>query len=301
MLQTYGERVHKISLNANLTCPNRDGTKGIGGCTFCNNSSFNPDARKPSTISRQLEAGRQVIEKRTGARKYLAYFQAYTNTYGDLQQLKSLYDQALSEEDVIGLSIGTRPDCLPEAILDLLADYQEKGFEIWLELGLQSAFDATLKRINRGHDYSAYRKAVYQAHARQLKVCTHLIIGLPGENSRHFETSLQRVLEEGVEGLKLHPLHVVKGTQLARQWCRDEYSPLSLEAYVVIAANLIEMTPDDIIYHRVTATASADILLAPQWCSKKWHVINAITKELHQRQLASHNKTPNLLRTDLVN
>ena len=301
MLQKYGERVHKISLNANLTCPNRDGTKGVGGCSFCNNISFNPDARNPSTITRQLEAGRRVIRKRTGAKKYLAYFQAYTNTYGDLEQLKKLYDQALSEEDVIGLSIGTRPDCLPESILDLLADYQEKGFEIWLELGLQSAFDDTLKRVNRGHGYSEYRKAIYQAHARELKVCTHLIVGLPGENSSHYKTSLRRVLEEGVEGLKLHPLHVVKGTQLARQWSRHKYSPLSLEEYILTAADLIEMTPDHIIYHRVTATASVDILLAPKWCSKKWHVINEITKELHKRRLPSLNKYPNLLSTGMVN
>ena len=205
------------------------------------------------------------------------------------------------EEDVIGLSIGTRPDCLPESILDLLADYQEKGFEIWLELGLQSAFDATLKRVNRGHGYSEYRKAVHQAHARELKVCTHLIVGLPGEKSSHYKTSLRRVLDEGVEGLKLHPLHVVKGTQLARQWSRHEYSPLSLEEYILTAADLIEMTPDHIIYHRVTATASADILLAPKWCSKKWHVINEITKELHKRRLSSLNKYPNLLSAGMVN
>lgn len=301
MLQKYGERVHKISLNANLTCPNRDGTKGVGGCSFCNNVSFNPNARKPSTIARQLEAGRRVIRKRTGAKKYLAYFQAYTNTYGDLEQLKKIYDQALSKVDVIGLSIGTRPDCLPESILDLLADYQQKGFEIWLELGLQSSFDATLKRVNRGHGYSEYRKAVHQAHARDLKVCTHLIVGLPGENSSHYKTTLRRVLEEGVEGLKLHPLHVVKGTQLARQWSRHEYSPLSLEEYILTAADLIEMTPDHIIYHRVTATASADILLAPKWCSKKWHVINEITKELHKRRLSALNKYPNLLNAGMVN
>lgn len=285
MLKTYGERVHKISLNANLTCPNRDGTKGIGGCSFCNNISFNPDARNPSTIRHQLEAGRRIIRKRTGAKKYLAYFQAYTNTYGDIEQLKKMYDQALSEEDIIGLSIGTRPDCLPEPILDLLADYQNKGFEIWLELGLQSSFDATLKRVNRGHGFSEYRTAIYQAHRRGLKVCTHLIIGLPGEGSRHYETTLERVLEEGVEGLKLHPLHVVKGTQLARQWLKNEYSPLSLEEYVLTAADLIEMTPKNIIYHRVTATASEDILLAPKWCSQKWHVINKITRELHNRRL----------------
>ena len=283
MLKKYGERVHKVSLNANLTCPNRDGTKGVGGCTFCNNVSFNPNARKPSNISQQLTEGRHIIRKRTGANKYLAYFQAYTNTYGDIKQLKQLYDQALSEPDIIGLSIGTRPDCVPDAVLNLLADYQNKGYEIWLELGLQSAFDSTLKKINRGHGFAEYYRAIHQAHARALNVCTHLIIGLPGENKSHYKTSLLRVLDEGVEGLKLHPLHIVKGTQLAKQWKQHEYMPLTFEDYVTNAADLIEMTPKEVIYHRVTGTASNDILLAPEWCSKKWKVINSITQELHRR------------------
>jgi len=283
MLKQHGEKVHKISLNANLSCPNRDCTKGVGGCTFCNNVSFNPNARKPSTISQQLDAGRRVIRKRTGAKKYLAYFQAYTNTYGDIHQLKQLYDQALAEPDIIGLSVGTRPDCVPAPVLDLLADYQNQGYEIWLELGLQSAFDTTLQSVNRGHGFAEYHLAIHQAHARSLKVCTPLIIGLPGENKTHYKTSLHRVLDEGVEGLKLHPLHVVKGTQLARQWKRQEYSPLSMEDYVTNAADLIEMTPKDIIYHRVTGTASPELLLAPQWCSKKWLVVNSITQELSQR------------------
>lgn len=287
LLKIYGERVHKISLNANLTCPNRDGTKGIGGCTFCNNASFNPDARKPSNISMQLAAGRHVIRKRTGAKKYIAYFQAYTNTYGDIEQLKTLYDQALAEPDIVGLSVGTRPDCVPEPVLDLLADYQQSGFNIWLELGLQSAFDTTLNRVNRGHGFREYHKAIHQAHARGLKVCTHLIVGLPGENSSHYKTSLMRVLDEGVEGLKLHPLHVVKGTQLAREWRRNEYTPLTLEEYVSTAADLIDLTPDEVIYHRVTGTASKKLLLAPEWCSQKWNVINRITEELHQRRKTS--------------
>lgn len=301
MLRTYGERVHKISLNANLTCPNRDGTKGIGGCTFCNNASFNPDARNPSNITKQLAAGRRVIIKRTGARIYLAYFQAYTNTYGDIKQLKRLYDQALAEDDIIGLSVGTRPDCVPEAVLDLLADYQQQGKEIWLELGLQSAFDSTLNRVNRGHGFSEYRKAVHQAHARGLKICTHLIVGLPGEDNSHCKASLMRVLDEGVEGLKLHPLHVVKGTQLAREWRRNKYSPLSMKRYVSTAADLIDMTPSDIIYHRVTGTASNNLLLAPQWCSKKWQVINLITRELHQRRVSSLVNHPKKFGIHIIN
>jgi len=280
LLHRHGERVHKLALNASFTCPNRDGSKGQGGCTFCNNASFNPQGRQPPTIAEQIAAGRAVLAKRTGAKKFLAYFQAYTNTYAALEVLKPLYDQALAEPDVIGLSVGTRPDCVPDAVLDLLADYQAQGYEVWLELGLQSSFDTTLARVNRGHGFAAYADAMQRAHARRLQVCTHLIVGLPGETLSHNLTTLERVLALGTQGLKLHPLHIVKGTQLANEWRRGEYQPMTLEGYVDMAVALIRQTPPEIIFHRVTATASPDILLAPVWCSQKWRVLNTITERL---------------------
>jgi radical SAM protein (TIGR01212 family) len=280
----YGERVHKVAINAGLSCPNRDGTKGRGGCTFCNNASFNPNARQPPPVAEQLAAGRAVILKRTGARRYLAYFQAYTNTYGDLDLLAGLYRQALCEPDVVGLSVGTRPDCCPPAVLDLLAALRDQGHEVWLELGLQSAFDATLARVNRGHGFAEYRQALVGARARGLPVCTHLIVGLPGEGRREAIASLDRVLDLGTDGLKLHPLHVVKGTQLANDWRRGAYAPLSMPGYIAIAADLIERTPPGVVYHRLTGTAAADILLAPAWCAKKWVVLNGIEAELRRRR-----------------
>jgi radical SAM protein (TIGR01212 family) len=283
LLRRYGERVHKLTINAGFTCPNRDGTKGRGGCTFCNNTSFNPNARRPPSIASQLESGRQVIAKRTGARLFIAYFQAYTNTYGDVQHLATLYEQAIAAPDVVGLSIGTRPDCVSEAVLDLLVNYQKRGYEIWLELGLQSAFDDTLERIQRGHSFAEYRQTLLAARQRDIPVCTHLIIGLPGEQRWHNLETLDRVLELGVDGLKLHPLHVVKHTILAKQWQQGLYQPLDMSTYVSIAADMIERTPPEIVYHRVTATASMDILLVPQWCHKKWAVLNAITATLHSR------------------
>ena len=279
----YGQRVHKIALNAAFTCPNRDGSKGRGGCTFCNNSSFNPNGRQPVPIAAQIAAGRRVIQKRTGARRYLAYFQAYTNTYADPAQLRQLYDSALAEADVIGLSVGTRPDCVPAVVLDLLAEYQARGYEVWLELGLQSSFDKTLQAVNRGHDFAEYRHAVKAARDRGLQVCTHLIVGLPGETAWHSRVSLERVLAEGVDGLKLHPLHVVKGTQLANTWRRGEYQPLSMADYIHTVADLVELTPPEIIYHRLTGTAAVSILLAPGWCSQKWRVLNGIAQELQLR------------------
>lgn len=280
MLARYGERVHKVAIDAGFTCPNRDGTIGRGGCTFCNNVSFSPNGRKPNLISDQIESGRKIITKRTGARKYIAYFQAYTNTYADVCELTQLYDAALKEPDVIGLDVGTRPDCVPDAVLDLLVDYQQKGYEVWLELGLQSAHDVTLDRVNRGHGFTEYQQAIKRARSRGIKVCTHLILGLPDESTRHHISSLERVLDLGVDGLKFHPLHVVKGTQLANEWRRGEYKPLTMDEYVSDVVEMINLTPDDIVFHRLTGTAAENILLAPKWCSKKWSVLNSITTEL---------------------
>ncbi len=283
MKSRYKQRVHKVAIDANFTCPNRDGSIGRGGCTFCNNVSFSPNGRQPASITQQIHAGRCVIQKRTGAKKYIAYFQAYTNTYDDISVLKERYDKALAEDDVIGLAIGTRPDCVPDKVLDLLASYHDAGYEIWLELGLQSSFDKTLQRVNRGHNYAVYRQAVKAARRRGLQVCTHLIIGLPGETRSHVRISLLRTMEEGVDGIKLHPLHVVKGTQLANQWRKKEYQPLEMNEYINTVADLVELTPANVIYHRLTGTASKNILLAPAWCTQKWNVLNAIAAELKQR------------------
>lgn len=284
MLQRYGERVHKIAIDAAFTCPNRDGSKGRGGCSFCNNVSFSPNSRRPAPVAQQIAAGRRVLAKRTGAHRYIAYFQAYTNTYADRDRLDGLYRQALEEPDVVGLSVGTRPDCVAPEVLDLLCGYRDQGCEVWLELGLQSAFDATLERVNRGHGFAEYRDTLLAARRRGLQVCTHLIAGMPGETAWHTRESLRRVLDLGTDGLKLHPLHVVKGTALANDWRRGEYQPLSLEEYVDIAADLVEMTPPEVLFHRITGTASRDILLAPDWCAEKWRVLNAITRELHARR-----------------
>jgi radical SAM protein (TIGR01212 family) len=282
----HGERVHKIALDVGFTCPNRDGSKGIGGCTFCNNASFSPSGRggnNAAPLDEQFESGRRGVDRCTRAKKYLAYFQAYTNTYGEVAELKRQYDQALAMDGVIGLAIGTRPDCVPDSVLDLLSNYRQQGLEIILELGLQSAFDETLDRVNRGHGIKDYIRSCLAARRRGIPVCTHLIVGLPGEDVWHCKETLKIVLDIGTDGLKLHPLHVVKHTLLAKQWRQNEYTPLDREEYVSIAADLIELTPWNIPYHRVTGTAPADLLLAPTWCSQKWPVVNAIDFELQRR------------------
>lgn len=283
MLRKYGERVHKIALDAGFTCPNRDGSKGIGGCTFCNNKSFAPGTRDEAPLAAQFERARSRIARRTRARRFIAYFQAYTNTYARVDELRALYDAALAAPDVVGLSIGTRPDCVPPEVLDLLAEYRDQGHEVWLELGLQSSFDATLARVNRGHGYAEYTAAAKAARARGIPLCCHLIVGLPDETETHYHITLDRVLDAGVDGLKLHPLHVVKHTRLAIEWKRGEYQPMNEADYLRIAADLIERTPWEVVYHRVTGTAARDILLAPEWCAKKWDVLNGITAELARR------------------
>jgi len=302
MLARHGERVHKIALDASFTCPNRDGSKGIGGCTFCNNKSFHPQgagrgckdaeastttlapgARDQVPLAAQFDRARGRIAKGTGARRFIAYFQSYTNTYAHVDELRALYDAALKAPDVIGLSIGTRPDCVPPPVLDLLAEYRDRGHEVWLELGLQSAFDATLARVNRGHGFAEYEAAARAARSRGIPVCCHLIVGLPGEDASHSHASLERVLEVGVDGLKLNPLHVVKHTKLAIEWKRGDYAPLAEADYVRTAADLTERTPWEVVFHRVTGTASPDILLAPAWCAKKWDILNGIADELARR------------------
>ncbi len=272
----WGERVHKVSVNAAFTCPNRDGTKGIGGCTFCNNSSFSPNSTMLASVREQILAGQAIIQRRTHATKFMAYFQSYTNTYADVAELRALYYEALKVEQVIGLSVGTRPDCVPDAVLDLLAEIQEKGYEVWLELGLQSAFDDALERVNRGHGFDEYKDAVARAQQRGLQICTHLIVGLPGEPAARSLDSLDRVLALGTNGIKIHPLHVVKGTQLARQWKQGGYEPITEEEYITTVAAMLKRLPKNVYVHRLTGTASTSLLLAPAWCAKKWRVLNGI-------------------------
>jgi hypothetical protein len=273
----YGERVHKLSLAGDFTCPNRDGTLGKGGCTFCNVRSFGRDAQELS-ISEQI--GREKL-KTDRAGRYLAYFQAYTSTYAEVETLKALYEEAIGQADIVGLCVGTRPDCVPDAALDLLAGYQSRGFEVWLELGLQSAQDATLGRINRGHGFNAYRDAVGRARARNLNICTHLIVGLPGETRTELFDTQNRVLELGVQGLKLHPLMIVRGSRMAAQYQRGEVAPMTLEAYADVAAELIRHTPPEVVFHRVSATAQAPTLIAPEWCAPRWAAMQAIADRLN--------------------
>lgn len=225
----------------------------------------------------QLLARRDEV---TRAKRYLAYFQAYTSTYAEVEYLQRMYEEALSVSDMVGLCVGTRPDCVPDAVLDLLAGYQARGYEVWLELGLQSANDKTLQRINRGHGYTAYEDAVRRAHQRGIKVCAHLIVGLPGEVPMDSLDTLHRIVETGVEGIKLHPLHVVEGSTLGKAWQAGRLEVLTLEQYVEAAVAMIQHTPPEVVYHRISASARRPTLLAPAWCENRWTAMANIAKAL---------------------
>ena len=282
LLRQFGERVHKVTIDAGFTCPNRDGSRGRGGCTFCNNKSFHPPTGV-QTISDQVREGMRCVRRRTRARKVIAYFQTYTNTYAPLSRLSAAYEEALAVPGVVGLSVGTRPDCLSEAVVALIASYRDRGLSVWVELGLQSSFDETLARVNRGHGYREYREAVALLARYRIPVCTHLIVGLPEEGRDHALRTLARVLSLGVAGLKIHPLHVVRGSRLAHDFRAGRLTPLEMSTYVSIVADLVERTPRHVVFHRLTGTAKAALLLAPDWCVGKWRVLNAITAELARR------------------
>jgi len=280
----FPQKVHKVTVDAGFTCPNRDGSKGRTGCSYCNNKSFNPNRRRETpSIAQQIEAGKAVVKKRTGATRVMAYFQAYSNTYAPVSELADRYEQALACPGVIGLSIGTRPDCIDAAAVDLLASYRDRGYEIWLEIGLQSAHDITLQRIRRGHDFAAYAQAVHLVRARGLPVCTHLILGLPGENHNMMMQTLDRMMEAGTDGMKFHPLHIVRHTLLAHQWKQEPFPLLALHEYAGLVCDMLERIPPRYVIHRLTGTASRDVLLAPSWCAGKWSVINAIHAEMRRR------------------
>jgi radical SAM protein (TIGR01212 family) len=274
----FDGRVRKLTIDGDFTCPNRDGTLGVGGCTFCNVDSFVKSEQQRLSVAEQLEARKAELKHKNI--RYLAYFQAYTSTYAEVEYLRSMYRQALASEDVVGICIGTRPDCVPDEVLVMLSEYQQEGKEVWLELGLQTANNQTLKRINRGHDFAAYQQVVARAKLYGIKICCHLIIGLPGETQGDYRATLDAVLKAGVEGIKLHPLHIVEGSTMAKAWRAGRLEALSLEDYVDAAVDLIQRTPESVVYHRISAVSRPPTLLAPQWCDSRWPAIMAIGQKL---------------------
>ncbi len=279
----FGERVQKITLDAGLTCPNRDGRVGVGGCLYCNVRGSGTGAwAKGLSITRQLEQGAARLGRRYGARKFIAYFQSFSNTYGPMERLRALYDEALAFPGVQGLSIATRPDCLNEAVVDLLSGYAQNR-PVWLELGLQSSQDRTLKLINRGHDVACFADAVKRAAMRGLEVVAHVILGLPGEELRHMAATARFVAGLPIQGVKIHLLYVIRGSGLESLYQTGVYRPLIEAAYVQAVVDFIEFLPPHQIIHRLTGDPHPEELVAPAWCLDKNRVLRLIKEEFARR------------------
>jgi radical SAM protein (TIGR01212 family) len=281
--QRFGERVQKITLDAGLTCPNRDGRVGRGGCLYCNARGSGTGAwSRGLSVSRQMEEGMARLAQRYGAQKFIAYFQSFTNTYAPVEQLRSLYQEALACPNVVGLSIGTRPDCLSDAVLDLLAELRRDHL-VWLELGLQSAHDQTLQRINRGHDVACFTGAVDRAAARGLEMVAHVILGLPGEDLAQMAATAAYLARLPLQGVKLHLLYVTRDAALAALYRRGHYRCLTETEYVAAVVDFLELLPPEMVIHRLTGDPHPGELLAPEWCLDKSRVLHLIKGEFARR------------------
>ncbi len=279
----FGTRISKVNVDAGFTCPNRDGSKGTGGCIYCNNVSFSPkDTLAAVPLEEQMAAGMAYHRIRFGSEMFIIYFQKYTNTYGSAELLSELYHRALDHPDVIGISVGTRPDSLDDAALDLLTDIAQTKY-VCLELGLQSMDDAILHSINRGHTLDDFVRAVNRASGRNFDICAHLIYGFPGESPEDFLKTADLISNLPINSLKLHQLHAVEGTELAEQYHRGEFTPLTLEAYIATVADFLELLPPHITIQRLYGSAPLEICVAPQWGLKNNQMWYAIVNELTRR------------------
>lgn len=280
----FGCRVSKVNVDAGFTCPNRDGSKGTGGCIYCNNVSFSPrETLAEIALEDQVSAGMAYHRTRLKSEKFIVYFQKYTNTYASVDHLTELYQRALAMPDVIGISVGTRPDCLTEEALELLTEIARDHY-VCLELGLQSADDAILERINRGHSLEDFVTAVKRTSDRGFDVCAHLIHGFPGEQPEEFVKSADLLDSlHGITSVKLHQLHAVEGTELAAMYRRGEFHPISLEQYVTTAADFLERLPSRISIQRLYGSSPLEIRVAPQWGLKNNQMWYAVLNELKQR------------------
>ncbi len=285
-------KVQKISINAGFTCPNRDGSKGFGGCTYCNNQTFNPGYCRPEeSVTAQLEKGKHFFARKYPEMKYLAYFQAYTNTYAELQHLKRLYEEALSVDNVVGIIIGTRPDCMPQELLDYLAALSRRAF-VMIEYGAESANNRTLAIINRGHTWEETAEAVRRTASQGILCGLHLILGLPGEDEDDILTTADKVSGLPVDVIKLHQLQLIKGTKLARQVEQDELQirQWSVDEYIGLCLRFIERTRVDIAIERFVSQSPDNLLISPRWGLKNYEFTNRLNAEILRRGITQGSK-----------
>jgi uncharacterized protein len=281
---SFGCKVYKLPIDAGFTCPNRNGQAATGGCIYCDGrgSKLRQEGSLPS-VTEQIEKGKAYYTVHRQAGKFIAYFQTFTNTYGKLEHLQGLYDEALASPDVLGLSIGTRPDCVPDAVLDLLENHA-KTRHIWLELGLQSIHDRTLNLLNRGHDREAFTDAVGRIQGRGILLCIHIIVGLPGETRQDILETARVLAGLPIQGIKIHALLALQGTVLGNMYEDGAITLISKEEYVNTVCDILEILPPEMVIQRLTADGYKDIFLGPAWAVNKMDVLNNIDWELKRRQ-----------------
>ena len=275
-------RVQKIAVDAGFTCPNRDGSVGVEGCTFCNNLTFNPvycDRHK--SVTHQLEEGKRFFARKYPDMKYLAYFQAYSNTYAPMPRLRQLFEEALAVDDVVGLVIGTRPDCLPDAVLDYLQELNRRTFLI-VEIGIESANNLTLQRINRGHTFECSRDAIERTHARGILTCGHVILGLPGEDEEEILRQAPIISSLPLDILKLHQLQIIRGTRLAKEYQQLPFHLFTPDEYIDLIIKYLQQIRKDLILERFVSQSPPELLIAPQWGLKNYEFTNRLRNKMKE-------------------
>ncbi|NRG47143.1 TIGR01212 family radical SAM protein [Bacillus sp. CRN 9] len=279
----FGHKVFKVALDGGFDCPNRDGTVAHGGCTFCSvagSGDFAGNRAEPLDI--QFEKIKDKMHHKWKDGKYIAYFQAFTNTHAPVEVLKEMYEQVLEQEGVIGLSIATRPDCLPDDVVDYLAELNERTY-LWVELGLQTVHERTALLINRAHDYQCYIDGVKKLRKHNINVCSHIINGLPLETPEMMMETAREVAKLDVQGIKIHLLHLLKGTPMIKQYEKGMVEFLSMDEYIQLVCNQLEILPPNMIIHRITGDGPIELMVGPMWSVNKWDVLNGIDAEMKRR------------------
>ena len=281
--EKYGEKVYRLALSSGCTCPNRDGTVGYGGCTFCSGSGSGEFAAKPAPVDVQIEEAKKLIRKKTDAQKFIAYFQSFSNTYADTDYLRKIYTQAINREEIVILAIGTRPDCISSETYELLKELN--GIKpVWIELGLQTIHEKTARSVNRGYPISVFEDTYNKLKNAGLEVIVHVILGLPGETRQDMlETAgyLGR-LDPVPDGVKLHMLQILRGTKLAEEYLKDPFPLMTLDEYCDLIISCLQLLDPKTVIHRMTGDGPKSLLIAPEWCADKKKVINTLYKRIAQ-------------------
>ncbi|WP_291632356.1 TIGR01212 family radical SAM protein [Clostridium sp.] len=286
----FSDKVFKIALDAGFSCPNRDGTINSSGCLFCSERGSGDFAgNRKFSITRQFEDIKEMMSKKWKTGKYIAYFQAYTNTYASIEILRDKYEEAISQEGVVGLAIATRPDCLDDAVLDLIEEYSNRVFT-WVELGLQTSNDESANIINRGYKLLRFEEALKNLNKRNIEVVVHTIFGLPGENKEDMLKTIDYVAHSNIKGIKMHLLHLMENTPMVELYKKGKLVFLEQDDYIDIICTAITMLPPNMVIHRLTGDAPRDLLIGPMWSLKKWEVLNGIDNKLKELDLYQGKK-----------